>query len=201
LKFSRDKADHNLTGMLAIIDPIYQSPPEFDSEGGREVYMVGQGEELPEKAVEEIAREAEEEIARAARLAKEAKKGKRHNNMQDNSRSSDDEPRDGAPLRRHHMKLNSRCPAGQDRLRDRSRSIREEISWIKYHGEQVYHMPAHNALTLRMCINQLTPHLPKDNEEVNAHVKHFQAMLDAAIVVDPVLDHDDRVWGQELDHQ
>jgi hypothetical protein len=62
-------------------------------------------------------------------------------------------------------------------------------------------MLAHNALTLRMCINQLTPHLPKDNEEVNAHVKHFQAMLDAAIVVDPVLDHDDRVWGQELDHQ
>jgi hypothetical protein len=41
--------------------------------------MVGQGEELPKKTTEEITREAEEQIGRAACLAKEAKKGKRHN--------------------------------------------------------------------------------------------------------------------------
>jgi hypothetical protein len=43
-----------------------------------------------------------------------------------------------------------------------------------------------------MLINQLTPQLPKDNEEVNAHMKHLQAMLDVEIVVDPALDHVDK---------
>jgi hypothetical protein len=62
-------------------------------------------------------------------------------------------------------------------------------------------MPTHNALASRMLIDQLTPHLPKDNEEVNAHVKHLQAMLDVAIVVDPVLDRDDEAWGHKLDHR
>jgi hypothetical protein len=52
-----------------------------------------------------------------------------------------------------------------------------------------------------MLIDQLTSHLPKDNEEVNAHVKRLQAMLDAATVVDLVLDHEDEVWGHELDLQ
>jgi hypothetical protein len=52
-----------------------------------------------------------------------------------------------------------------------------------------------------MLIDQLTPHLPKDNKEVNAHVKHLQAMLNAAIVVDPALDCDDEARGHELDHQ
>jgi hypothetical protein len=47
----------------------------------------------------------------------------------------------------------------------------------------------------RMLIDQLTPHQPKDNEEVNAHVKHLQAKLDAATVVDPTLDCDDEAWG------
>jgi hypothetical protein len=60
------KADHNLAGSTTITDPIYQSPPESDSKGDTEVYMVGQGEELLEKTNEEIAREAEEEITRAA---------------------------------------------------------------------------------------------------------------------------------------
>jgi hypothetical protein len=78
---SRDKIDHNLAGSTSTIDPIYQSPPESDSKGDRKVYMVGQGEELPEKTTEEIAREAEEEIALAARLAKEADKGKMHNDL------------------------------------------------------------------------------------------------------------------------
>jgi hypothetical protein len=42
-----------------------------------------------------------------------------------------------------------------------------------------------------MLVDQLTPHLPKDNEKVNAHVKRLQAMLDAATVVDLALDRED----------
>jgi hypothetical protein len=52
-----------------------------------------------------------------------------------------------------------------------------------------------------MLIDQLTPHLPKDNEEVNAHVKRLQMMLDAGTVVDPALNRDGKVWGHELDHR
>jgi hypothetical protein len=62
-------------------------------------------------------------------------------------------------------------------------------------------MLAHNALASRMLIDQLTPHLPKINEEVNTHVKHLQAMLDAATIVDLVLDHDGKAQGHELDHR
>jgi hypothetical protein len=69
--------------------------------------MVGNKEEPPEKIIEEIQWEAEQEIARAARLAREAERGKRHNGLQDDSGASDDEPRDGSPMRRHHPKFNS----------------------------------------------------------------------------------------------
>jgi hypothetical protein len=31
-----------------------------------------------------------------------------------------------------------------------------------------------------------------DNKEVNAHMKCLEAMLDAAALVDPALDHDDK---------
>jgi hypothetical protein len=106
-----DKADHTLAIPVATTDPIYQSSPESDSEGSGEVYMVGNGVELPEKTVEEIQREADEEIAHAACLAREAERGKRHSSLQDDSGASDDEPRDGAPTRRHHPKFNSWRPA------------------------------------------------------------------------------------------
>jgi hypothetical protein len=43
------------------------------------------------------------------------------------------------------------------------------------------------------CSSINSPHLPKENEEVNAHVKRLQAMLDAATMVDPALDRDDEV--------
>jgi hypothetical protein len=164
----RDKSDHKSVGLPAITDPIYQSLPKSNPEGGREVYMVEQGEELPEKTAEEIALE-------------EADKGNRHNGLQSNSGSLDDEPRDGAPSRRRHSKFNSWHPAGQDRLQDQSRSIRDEIGRIEYQGEQVYRAPSYNALASRMLIDQLTPHLPKDNEEVNTHVNRLQAMLDVAL--------------------
>jgi hypothetical protein len=53
-----------------------------------------------------------------------------------------------------------------------------------------------------MLIDQLTPpHLPKDNEEVNAHVKHMEAMQDVATVVDTTLDRDDESRGHEFDHR
>jgi hypothetical protein len=42
--------------------------------------------------------------------------------------------------------------------------------------------------------------VPKDNEEVNVHVKCLRAMLDAATVVDLVHNHEDGVWGHELVH-
>jgi hypothetical protein len=69
--------------------------------------MVGNKEEPPEKIIEEIQREAEQEIARATRLAREVERGKKHNGLQDDSGASDDEPRDGSPMRRHHPKFNS----------------------------------------------------------------------------------------------
>jgi hypothetical protein len=62
-------------------------------------------------------------------------------------------------------------------------------------------MPAHNALASRMLIDQITTHLPKDNEEVNAHVKRLQAMLDAATMVDLVHDREDGEQGHELEHR
>jgi hypothetical protein len=65
---SGDKVDHTSTVLAAITDPIHQSSLESDSEGDREVYMVGQEEEPPEKTVEEIQLEAKEEIARAGML-------------------------------------------------------------------------------------------------------------------------------------
>jgi hypothetical protein len=51
-------------------------------------------------------------------------------------------------------------------------------------GELVYHTLAQNALASRILIDKLTPQLPKDNQEVTAHVKRLQAMLDASTVVD-----------------
>jgi hypothetical protein len=69
--------------------------------------------------------------------------------------------------------------------------IHEELGRIEYHGEHVYRTSIHNALASRMIINQLTPLLPKGSGEVNAQVKHLQAMLDAATMVDLALDRVD----------
>jgi hypothetical protein len=80
-----DKADHILAVLAATTDPIHQSSLESDAKGGREVYMVGNREELAEKTTEEILQEAEEEITRAACLARELDqardRGKRHNGL------------------------------------------------------------------------------------------------------------------------
>jgi hypothetical protein len=46
-----------------------------------------------------------------------------------------------------------------------------------------------------MLIDQLTPYLLKDNEEVNTLVKCLQAILDATTVVDLVPEHGDVVQG------
>jgi hypothetical protein len=165
-----DKANHILVVLTVRTYPIYQSSSELDFEGDRQVYIVGNREELPEKTIEEIQQEAEEEIARAARLARELDytrdRGKMHNDLQDDLGASDDEPRDGAPTRRHHPKFDSRCLANRDRLQKQSRSIQEEMGRIKYHGEQAYRTPVQNALASRMVNDELTSHLPKDNQEV-----------------------------------
>jgi hypothetical protein len=76
--------------------------------------MVGNGEEHLKKIDEEIQRDADEEITCAARLAREGKRGKRHNDLEDDSGALDDEPRDGTPMRRYHPKFNSWCPADRD---------------------------------------------------------------------------------------
>jgi hypothetical protein len=104
-------------------------------------------------------------------------------------------------MRRHHPKFNSQHSADLDRLQNQSRSIQEEMGRIVYQGEQVYRTPAQNALASRMLIDQLTPHLLKDNKEVNADVKRLQAMLDTVTVVDLALDRDDEARGHELDHR
>jgi hypothetical protein len=49
-----DKADHTLVVSTAVIDPIYRSPPETNSEGVEELYMVGNREELLDKSIKEI---------------------------------------------------------------------------------------------------------------------------------------------------
>jgi hypothetical protein len=43
-----------------------------------------------------------------------------------------------------------------------------------------------------MIIDQLTPLLPKDSEDVNALVKRLQMMMDVATMVDPALHRRDR---------
>jgi hypothetical protein len=85
-----------------------------DSEGGGEVYMVENEEELSDKMVEEIQWEADEEVAHTSCFAREGEREKWHNDLQDDSGASDDEPRDGAPMRRHHPKFNSQRLADRD---------------------------------------------------------------------------------------
>jgi hypothetical protein len=70
-----DKANHTQVVSTAKTNPIYQSSPESNSEGGGEVHRVGNGEELLKKTVEEIQQETAEELAHAAHLAREAKRG------------------------------------------------------------------------------------------------------------------------------
>jgi ABC-type Zn2+ transport system substrate-binding protein/surface adhesin len=111
-----NKVDHILAVSAATTDPIHQSPLESNFEGGLEVYMVGNGEELLDKTIEEIHQESAIELARAARLARDAERGKRHNGMQDDSGESEDKPGDGAATRRHHLNFNSRHLGDRDRL-------------------------------------------------------------------------------------
>jgi hypothetical protein len=52
---SGDKAYHTSAILAAITNTIYQSPPESDSEGNKEVFVVGEGEQPPQKTVKQIA--------------------------------------------------------------------------------------------------------------------------------------------------
>jgi hypothetical protein len=51
-----------------------------------------------------------------------------------------------------------------------------------------------------MLVDQITRYLPKDNKEVNVHVKRLKPMLDATTVADPVYDQEDRDRGHGDDH-
>jgi hypothetical protein len=51
-----DKDDHTLADQTTTIDLIFSPSSKSDSEYGREVYMVEQDGELPEKTIEEIQR-------------------------------------------------------------------------------------------------------------------------------------------------
>jgi hypothetical protein len=104
---AEDKADHTLAILAATTYPICQLSLESESEYDGEVYMVGQGDQLPEKTVEEIQRKAEEEIAHVEHLARVLDERKGHNSLTDDSEGSKDDHRDGAPARRHHPKFNS----------------------------------------------------------------------------------------------
>jgi hypothetical protein len=52
-----------------------------------------------------------------------------------------------------------------------------------------------------MFVDQITPHLPKGNEEVNVHVKRVQVMLDATMVADPTHNQEDGDRGHDDDHR
>jgi hypothetical protein len=78
---SGDKVEHTSAVSIVKTYPIYRLSPESDSEGDREVCMVGQGEEPPEKTIKEIQWEVEDKIVRVARLARDAERGKRHNGL------------------------------------------------------------------------------------------------------------------------
>jgi hypothetical protein len=54
---------------------------------------------------------------------------------------------------------------------------------------------------LRILIDHITPHLPKDNDEVNRYVKRLQAMLDTATVANPVHDQEYEDQVHEDDHR
>jgi hypothetical protein len=73
--------------------------------------------------------------------------------------------------------------------------LHKELRWIEWQGNQVYRMPTHNALPTRVIVDQFTPLLPKDSEEVNLQVKRLHAMLDAATMMDPTLNLGGRKRG------
>jgi hypothetical protein len=100
---------------------------------------------------------------------------------------SEDEAEDDVASRGHHPKFNRQRSAARDRLWDRSQTLHEEIGRIEWQGEQVYRTATHNALASKVIIDQLTPLLPMDSEEVSVQVKHLHAILDAATMTDPTL--------------
>jgi hypothetical protein len=53
--------------------------------------------------------------------------------------------------------------------------LHEELDRIEWQAEL-----EHNALASQVIVDQLTPFLPKDNEEVNLQVKQLHTMLDTA---------------------
>jgi hypothetical protein len=130
-------------------------------------------------------------------LAREADKPtmKRHASQRDQHDflgEFNEEAGDGAASGGHHPKFNRCHLAGQERLyrchlADKSWKFHEELSWIKWQGEQVYRTPANNALASQANVDKLLPLLCKYNKEVNLQVMWCNAMLDATTMTDPTL--------------
>jgi hypothetical protein len=59
---SRDHVNHHMVCCPDIADLIYKPSSESDSNGGQEVFMVGQGERPTNQIEEEIDRAAEAEV-------------------------------------------------------------------------------------------------------------------------------------------
>jgi hypothetical protein len=92
--------------------------------------------------------------------------------MQDDSSASEDEAGDGAPVRRHHLKFNSRCSHIEINSKiGHNQSVMKSVG-SSMGGAGLPH-PDTKCLGLKDAHRLTHPHLPKDNEEVNAHVKHL----------------------------
>jgi hypothetical protein len=60
--------------------------------------------------------------------------------------------------------------------------------------------PAHNTMASRTIIDQLTPLLPKDDEEAASKVKQLHVLLEAAMLTDAVFVKEAGRRGQETGH-
>jgi hypothetical protein len=69
----------------------------------------------------------------------------------------------------------------------RAQSLQDELGRVRWHGEQVYRMPAHNAIASWALVDQLKPLLPKDNQQAASQVKQLYALLAVATLTDNTL--------------
>jgi hypothetical protein len=74
-----------------------------------------------------------------------------------------------------------------ERLRAQGRSLHEELDWLGWRGEQVYCTLAHNDMASWAIVDQLTPLLPKDNEQVAGQVKQVYSLPEAEMITDLML--------------
>jgi hypothetical protein len=165
------KVDHALAVLAIVTDPIYPPSLDTNSEYDGKVYMVGQGDQLPEKTTEEIQWEVEEEIARANVQPGNSTRGRGITACRMTLRLRRMSTRmellhGGTILSSTHDAAPTEIDSDTDHDRSMTKSIGLSTKESKFTA-----LPTHNALASRISVNRSTPHLPKDNKEVNAHVK------------------------------